>query len=120
TIHSPKNCLPGAGWTPVQSDRIPLQRADGSRMTVNRYILGNGEHKLLALYWYQAHGRVVASEYDARFFLVADAIRMNRTDGSLVRILTPIASAADSTSAEARAEQFAKSILPDLDQFIPR
>lgn len=120
TIHSPKNCLPGAGWSPLQSDEIALTRPDGTKMTVNRYVLANGDHKLLALYWYQAHGRIVASEYTARFYLVADAMRMNRTDGSLVRILTPILNESDSAAAEARVEQFAVSVLPSLDNFIPR
>lgn len=120
TIHSPKNCLPGSGWSPIQSDQISLTAPGGQPITVNRYVLANGEHKLLALYWYQAHGRVVASEYSAKFYLVADAMRLNRTDGSLVRIITPIMSESDSSAAEARVEQFAASIAPSLDQFIPR
>jgi len=120
TIHSPKNCLPGSGWSPVQSDQISLTGPGGLPITVNRYVLANGDHKLLALYWYQAHGRVVASEYSAKFYLVADAMRRNRTDGSLVRIITPIMSEADSGAAEARVEHFASSIFPSLDQFIPR
>jgi EpsI family protein len=120
TIHSPKNCLPGSGWSPIQSDHISLTGPGGNPIRVNRYVLANGDQKLLALYWYQAHGRVVASEYSAKFYLVTDAMRLNRTDGSLVRIITPIVSESDSVAAEARVEQFASSIFPSLDQFIAR
>jgi EpsI family protein len=75
----------------------------------------------LALYWYQAHGRVVASEYSAKFYLVADAMRMNRTDGALIRILTPMENSAEGMeAAQARAEGFAHLIFPSLDQYVPR
>jgi EpsI family protein len=121
TIHSPKNCLPGSGWTPVSTDRISLTGADGRLIVINRYILANGAQRLLALYWYQAHGRVVASEYSAKFYLVADAMRMNRTDGALVRILTPIENGGQAIeAAQVRAEAFAHLIIPSLDQFVPR
>lgn len=121
TIHSPKNCLPGAGWSPLSSDEITITRPDGLKTVVNRYILGNGEQRLLALYWYQAHGRIMASEYSAKFYLVADAMRMNRTDGALVRIITPIENDAQgSTVAQRRALGFADLILPVLDEYIPR
>jgi EpsI family protein len=121
TIHSPKNCLPGAGWVPLSSDRMTIAKPDGSSVVVNRYILGNGEQRLLALYWYQAHGRFVASEYAAKFYLVTDAMRMNRTDGALVRIITPIENGDQgSAAAQRRAVGFAGLILPTLDEYIPR
>ena len=121
TIHSPKNCLPGAGWTPLQVDHVSLPGAGGAPISVNRYVLGNGSDKLLALYWYQAHGRVVASEYSAKFYLVADAMRLNRTDGALVRVLTPVEPGETSIdAAQARVTEFAEKIIPSLDQYIPR
>jgi EpsI family protein len=87
---------------------------------VNRYVVTKAAERQLVLYWYQAHGRAVASEYRAKFFLVADAIRTNRTDGSLVRIATPIAAGEDSSAPEARAASFAEQIIPELDRFIPQ
>ncbi|HET9400038.1 MAG TPA: EpsI family protein [Candidatus Acidoferrales bacterium] len=120
TIHSPKNCLPGAGWVPVQVDHVSLTGSDGGPITVNRYVLGNGEQRLLALYWYQAHGRVVASEYSAKLYLVADAMRLNRTDGALVRILTPVERGENIDAAQVRTTEFASTVIPSLDQYIPR
>jgi EpsI family protein len=66
----------------------------------------------LVLYWYQAHSRIVASEYWAKFYLTADAIRMNRGDGALVRIVTPIGRGEDPAVATQRATLFAQTILP--------
>jgi len=119
TIHSPQNCLPGAGWLPVESGKIKLLRPDGKTITVNRYLIGKGLERRLVLYWYQAHGRVVASEYWAKFYLVADAIRMNRSDGALVRITTPVAPQESVESGERRAVEFAQQILPTLDDYFP-
>ena len=119
TIHSPKNCLPGAGWSPVESSRVPLTWPDGRTFPVNEYIIARGLDRQVALYWYQAHGRAVASEYWAKFYLVADAIRMNRSDGALVRILTPVRAGESLESARARAHSFANLLLPHLDKHIP-
>jgi EpsI family protein len=120
TIHSPQNCLPGAGWTPIEAGRFQLTLTDGKLATLNRYVLAKGPDRLLVLYWYQAHGRIVASEYWAKFYLVADAIRLNRTDGALVRVVTRVASDESPASAQHRAAEFARTLLPKLDSYIPR
>jgi EpsI family protein len=119
TIHSPQNCLPGAGWLPVESGKIKLLRPDGKTITVNRYLIGKGLERRLVLYWYQAHGRVVASEYWAKFYLVTDAIRMNRSDGALIRVTTPVAQNESSVSAEQRGVAFIQDVLPFLGRYIP-
>jgi len=120
TIHSPQNCIPGAGWTPIESSRLNLPQRSRKAITVNRYLIAKGMDHLLVLYWYQAHGRAVASEYWAKFYLVADAIRMNRTDGSLVRVVTPLGPGETSNGAQKRAVEFALDVLPLLDRYVPQ
>jgi EpsI family protein len=120
SIHSPKNCLPGSGWSPVQSGYVQLRVMDGRTATVNRYVISKGLDRQVVLYWYQAHGRAVASEYWAKFYLVGDAIRMNRTDGALVRVSTPMFQGETAESAERRIIGFAEHIFPGLDAYIPR
>ena len=120
TIHSPKNCLPGSGWLPVESSRIPLKRLDGSNITINYYLIGKGADQDIVLYWYQAHGHITPSEYWAKIYLVNDAIRLNRTDGALVRVITPVLQGEDRNLAEARVLGFAQALLPVLDGYIPR
>jgi EpsI family protein len=120
TIHSPKHCLPGAGWTPLEAGRLQIPLAGGRTVTVNRYIIGKGEARQFVLYWYQAHGRVIASEYWAKIYLVADAIRMNRSDGALVRVITPFVQSEGTDKASERAVGFAREVLGRLDSFVPR
>lgn len=119
TIHSPKNCIPGSGWAPVSSGYYAIRRQDGSSMLVNRYIVAKGIERDLVFYWYQAHGRVTASEYYAKIFLVTDAIRLNRTDGSLVRVVVPITKAGEE-DAQLRGLGFIRLLLPVLDGYTPR
>jgi len=119
TIHSPKHCLPGAGWVFESSNYIDLADANGKPHRVGEYIIVNGESKQFVIYWYQAHKRSVASEYMAKAYMVMDAMRMNRTDGALVRITTPITSSEDAPAAKKRAEEFAAQLAPLLPRFIP-
>ena len=120
TIHSPRNCLPGSGWTPTEYVRIPVQRSDGSSIVINQYIVAKAMDRVLVLYWYQAHGRVTPSEYWAKAFLVADSVRLNRTDGALVRVISPIPSRGSIEVAQTTALKFVHQILPMLDDYIPR
>lgn len=119
TIHSPKNCLPGAGWVPTESTRIWMDDQNGRKIEVNRYLLEKEGERALVLYWYQAHGQVTPSEYAAKYRLVADSIVMNRSDGALVRIATGLKEGESSSEAEARAVRFAQAALPLLDRYIP-
>ncbi len=117
TIHSPKNCLPGAGWQPVESNSLALRNRDGHGVQVNRYVIQKKMDRQLVLYWYQSHGRVIASEYSAKIYLVADAIRWNRTDGALVRVTTPVIQSPE--ESQRRAVAFAQELLPALDRLLP-
>lgn len=120
-IHSPLNCLPGAGWEPVSQGRITIDNAagPGTGIEVNRYIVQKGLDRQLVLYWYQSHGRVVASEYKSRLLLINDALRLNRTDGSMVRVIAPIAIGADGAAAERLATEFVRSLFPRLTGYLP-
>jgi EpsI family protein len=120
TIHSPKNCLPGAGWAPVQNSRITLVLPGHDPFPANRYVIAKGDAHQLVLYWYWAHDRGVASEYWAKFYLVKDSIRMNRSDGALVRIVTPMVSGETPDAAQERLFLFASNVVPLLDDYIPR
>jgi EpsI family protein len=119
TIHSPKNCLPGAGWSFESSQYAVLIDAQGKPHQVGEYVITNGGSRQFVIYWYQAHGRSVASEYMAKIYMVADAMRLNRTDGSLVRVMTPVTSSEDASEARERAETFAMRLAPLLPRFIP-
>jgi EpsI family protein len=119
TIHSPKHCLPGAGWVFESSETVDLTDVNGKPHRIGEYIIADGEARQFVIYWYQAHGRSVANEYLAKIHMVADAIRMNRTDGALVRVITPIAPSEGIQAARMRAEAFTAQLAPLLPRFIP-
>ena len=117
--HSPKNCLPGSGWEPISTDRPAIQVSGWSTpIVVNRYLVENGDEKSVILYWYQSHSRVIASEYSAKFWLVADALRYNRSDTALVRISVPVGRDDEDTSTRL-AVQFAQTVFPQLLKQMP-
>jgi EpsI family protein len=119
TVHSPEHCLPGAGWLPVEHTLIQLSRPAGPPLTVNRYVIAKGLDRDLVLYWYQSHGRVIASEYWAKFYLVADSMRMNRSDCALVRVVTPLAPGESIDAGQQRVVEFTELMLPTLDKYVP-
>ena len=119
TIHSPQHCLPGAGWTFESSNYTTLRDINGRNYQVGEYVITDGESRQFVIYWYQAHGRSIANEYKAKLYMVADAIRMNRTDGSIVRVITQIAPSESVADARDRAVSFTSNLTPLLPRFIP-
>jgi EpsI family protein len=120
TIHSPKNCLPGAGWSPLRSDRVVLNIPGQPAFQANRYLVAKGQERSLVLYWYWAHDRAVASEYWAKYYLVADSIRMHRSDGSLVRLATLLMPGETVASAQERLLELGRLAIPAVENIIPR
>lgn len=108
TMHSPKFCLPGAGWEFADMRAIALD-LPGSKITVNRAVVQRGGEHQLMLYWYQSPIRVVASEYQNKFFLVWDGLVHGNQGGSIVRVMLP-----DSPGAEAEAVSFAADLIPQV------
>ncbi len=118
TPHSPKNCLPGTGWTWTSSEIVPVTLPGRAEpIQVNRYVVAKGDQKDVVIYWYQSHGRVVASEYKAKIYVVADALRYNRTDTALVRVVVPVTSSEDEASAAAL--NFVQSFFAKLASYLP-
>jgi EpsI family protein len=116
-IHSPKNCLPGSGWEALHSTQVQIGTMSGVPIVVNGYLVAQGDRRDMVLYWYQSHGRIIASEYWAKFWLVADALNHRPADGAMIRIWT---TAADGEApAQARAVEFARSVYPQVAEFLP-
>ncbi len=117
-IHSPRNCLPAAGWDLVRTGRlvvaIPHRRAP---IAVNEFIVAKGLQQDLILYWYQERGRAIPSEFMAKFWMVADALFRNRTDGAIVRITSSIEN--QESDARLQAVSFLRSIDPYLEKIVP-
>ncbi len=108
SMHTPKNCLPAAGWEILKYDKVDVPF--GARpQQVNKFTIQNGDAKQIVLYWYQSKDRVIASEYEGKGFLLWDAMTKGRTDGAVVRIIVP-----DNAEAANAALGFARAILPEM------
>ena len=116
--HSPKNCLPGAGFQPVESGNIDIPVA-GKSIHINRYVVSNGDIEDVVLYWYQSQGRVIADEFAAKFYLIADSIRRHRSDTSLVRVVVQAAPGMRD-QATRQGVDFVQAAYPVVSNWIPQ
>ena len=127
TIHSPRNCLPGAGWEIVSGGTHEVT-VEGETHPINRYILKNGSSTAVAYYWYQGRGRVTANEYRVKWNLMRDAAVYGRTEEALVRLVIPLRVnpvAADEAAkalraADDEARTVAARIMEDVNRILPR
>lgn len=119
--HSPKNCLPGSGWTPLVNDRIKVSLDDRPEpIEINRYIIQRGDSRSLVMYWYQSRDRAVASEYSAKLYTMLDAMKDNRTDTALVRVVVGLNNNAESQAeAQAAAEDFIRAFYKPMRRMLP-
>lgn len=118
--HSPKNCLPGGGWGIDTVKTIQLQAGtEGKKKsTVTEMLIRQGDEYQIVLYWYQNRGRVIASEYWEKIYLVLDALFKGRRDGTFVRIMVPV-KGADIEDAEQRLHKFAEQVMETLEDYLP-
>ena len=117
TYHSPKNCLPGAGWQFVEAEPAVVTGPGGAEVTVNKVLIQKGLDKQVILYWYQDRGRIMASEYWAKAYLIWDAMTMHRTDGALVRISLPVGTSVEDAYRQGFA--FMQDAWPLLQGYLP-
>jgi len=115
SIHSPKHCLPGSGWQPISQTRSVV-RAGDRELPLNRYVIQRRGERQLVLYWFQGRGRLIASEYANKLFLFADALRLGRTNGALVRVATPLGP--DDRTADQAATRFIHALQPTLGRWL--
>lgn len=117
-IHTPKNCLPGAGWDPIEASlvTIPL-RPPHPPIIVNRYVIEKDREQQVVLYWYQSQGEAIAGEIPARMAMVKSAILRNRTDGALVRVMSPVHESIQETAD--RLVRYVQALYPALGDYLP-
>jgi len=117
TYHSPLNCLPGAGWVMNEPGTITITPKGRAPFVANRYLIQNGLHKELLIYWYQGRGRAIASEYWGKVYTVVDSVRLRRSDGAMIRIMTPV-DGSESNALQAAVDLAANSSII-LPEFVP-
>jgi len=122
SIHSPETCLPGAGWEFKKAGtvKLPIQTRRGEPMTVNKAFMEQGVAKQLSYFWFPQRDRVLTNAWELKLYNFWDALTRQRTDGALVRLITPVYPHEDAAQAEARLTAFTQAIVPVLNEFLPK
>jgi EpsI family protein len=113
--------MPGGGWTisDLRQIALPFAGSGGSQLRVNRALIERGSSRQLVYYWFQQRGRIITNEYLVKWYLLWDALRLNRTDGALVRLITTVPNGEDPTRADRRLAEFARAAVSELDTYVP-
>jgi EpsI family protein len=121
SVHSPMACLPGAGWRveTLGSHSIPPHRPGADALRINRAIIALGNERQLVYYWFAQRGRVLTSEYLLKWYIFQDSLLMQRSDGGLVRLTTPLPDKAATAEADARLAALTQLLRPVLDAYVP-
>jgi exosortase D (VPLPA-CTERM-specific) len=121
SAHSPASCMPGGGWlmTMFGQHQLGGLRTNGAPLTVNRVIIQQGATRQLVYYWFQQRGRDMTNEYLVKWYLFWDSLTRSRSDGALVRIITPIPQGESVEVAEARLTEFTRQAVAKLSGFVP-
>jgi len=118
--HSPIVCMPGGGWRITRFERTTYaDRKGGKSFPVNRAVIERNSTKQVVYYWFVQRGRIIANEYVSKWYLFADAILENRTDGALVRVTSPVYPGETERDADERLSSFVGELTPRLTTYLP-
>lgn len=120
-IHSPQVCLPVGGWEifSLVPHTVDFTAAGYGTFEVNRAVIQKGFSKQLVYYWFEGRGKRMVNDFRAKLSVVYDGLATGRTDGALVRYVTPIGEAETEADAEDRLMLFIGQSLPPLPRFVP-
>lgn len=118
--HSPQVCIPGGGWVISQLERTTFNLNDGSPIEVVRVVIDRANQRQIVYYWFEQRGRRIANEYWMKWYLFVDALTRNRTDGALVRVVSPLRQGESTEAVDQRIQDFIRLAEPHLDTFVPR
>ncbi|MBW1644912.1 MAG: VPLPA-CTERM-specific exosortase XrtD [Deltaproteobacteria bacterium] len=119
SIHSPATCLPSSGWNFEQAGEIAVQIPGGRRLRVRRALMSKGDMRQVVYYWFPQRGRDLTNAYQLKFYAFWDALTKHRTDGALVRLITPVYADETVAAADRRLQEFLRQVVPVLDTYLP-
>ena len=119
-IHSPKDCLPGGGWEYVSLDAIeaPVTTADGRSFMINRGVIAKGLEQMVIYYWLEMRGRQLTNDTALKFYNLWDSYALGRSDGALIRLMTPVLPGEPTQAADDRLQDFMKRTYPVLEPHV--
>ena len=123
SAHSPRSCLPGAGWKIEDRTQETIEYVDKNGnakvIGVNRMLVKRGDASFLTYYWFKQRDRHLSNEYLVKWYLFWDALTKNRTDGALVRVIYPLVQGDDVGESDQVVQGFLQQVLPLLTEYVP-
>lgn len=121
SVHSPSTCLPGSGWSidSVSDRTVPLANAPTATLTVSRLVAKQGTSKQIIYYWFDQRGRTITSQFAAKWYLLVDGLLKHRSDGALVRFVTPVLPTETEADADRRLAAFVAVSHPVIKRYLP-
>ena len=119
TYHSPQHCLPGSGWDMSDGRSVEFKSPAGKSILASRYLVRQGAKRYVMVYWYQGRGRTSSSEYWDKIYTIIDSVSIGRSDGAMVRVMTPVYSVESDEQAFEAVKNFSGTIADSLTEFVP-
>ena len=117
--HSPELCIPGDGWKITSNEPYELKNKKGEAIEVNRLIITKGEHTIITYYWLKQGSKTFTKQYMARLDLILFAIKENRADAALIRMVSEVASNETMKDTDARMQEMATELLDVISDYVP-
>jgi exosortase D (VPLPA-CTERM-specific) len=115
-VHSPRACIPGSGW---HIDDLSQIEVPGTGVRANRMLVLNGDARQLIYYWFDQRGRNLTSELSVKWFLFWDSVTRHRSDGAMVRLVTPLGRGEAAEVGDARLASFARAAVGAVHAYLP-
>ncbi|MFN0113319.1 MAG: VPLPA-CTERM-specific exosortase XrtD [Paracoccaceae bacterium] len=120
-IHSPEVCLPTGGWEMFSFEEVPVDMTASGYGTfiANRAVIQKGLSKQLVYYWFEGRGKRISNDFSAKMSVLIDSLRLGRTDGALIRYVTPIGPGETVDDADRRLLGFMAESLKPMPAYVP-
>jgi exosortase D (VPLPA-CTERM-specific) len=120
SVHSPRSCIPAGGWEIESIKTVQIDGLGASSLRANRVTIGRGSLRQVVYYWFDQRGRNLTDEYLVKWYIFRDAIFSNRTDGALIRLVTPLQPWEQEPEADRRLTDMVRVVHSELSSYIPR
>ena len=116
-IHSPRNCLPSAGWYTNSTELVPIRLLDGRDIEVVDTVMSKNVYTVSFYYWYQVRGGILTNEYALKLSEIWNSLVSRRKDASFIRISMPIQDGDEETTET--LNDFVRVFYPVISGWLP-
>lgn len=111
--HSPRNCLPGSGWTLLDHESRQIE-FDSDTITVYRFRLGKGDQSYVMDFWYVTPLGETANDFVFKLHELATSLAFLPRHVAFIRIV-----AARTPAGLAALDDFERLFVPEIYALLP-